>query len=565
MARVLAFAVRAKPGAFRPDFVYRLGVHERETIESTLRTLIEKTLSLDTSSFSNDTALADLGIDSLELVELVMAIEDAFGVEISEGDQASLRTLGDVAAFVEAKQRGVASALDVATSEETRGEVVTPSPATAHSSSAWRAPSRERVTVVVTGVGAVTPVGLDATSTFEALLRGESGASSTSVVGEPFETRIAAEVRGFDAATALGERFARRHARFTHFACVAAREAWRDAGLEQNPYDPARVASLLGVGFGGLERVAEEIETLRTHGPLRVSPFSVTSTVGSDAPSTVASLLGLRGPSWSIASACASGAHALATAIDLLRSGRVDAVVAGGAEAVVTPAALASFSRMGALSRRNDAPEAASRPFDRDRDGFVLGEGAGVLVLETLEGARARGARIYAELAGAGMSVDGLHESRPDREGRQVERAMRTALDDAGLSPDDIGYVNAHATGTPLGDRVELDVFRRVFGAHTRGVALGATKSMTGHLLGAAGAVEAIVTVLALARGVLPPNRNLENPDAGADIDWLGNAPRHVHIRAAMSNSFGFGGQNASLVFRALRSDPCEPKTDGPR
>jgi 3-oxoacyl-[acyl-carrier-protein] synthase II len=541
-------------------------VHERETTEATLRALIEKTLSLDTSAFSSETALADLGIDSLELVELVMAVEDAFGVEISEGDQASLRTIGDVATFVEARQHGTLQANVEAAPVQAPDGIAIPNappsgPAT-YSSTAWRASSRERVTIVVTGVGAITPLGLDATATFDALSRGESGVASTSVVGEPFETRIAAEVRGFDAAKVLGERFARRHARFTHFACAAALEAWRDAGLEQNPYDPARVASLLGVGFGGLERVAEEIETLRTDGPLRVSPFSVTSTVVSDAPSTVASLLGLRGPSWSVASACASGAHALATALDLLRSGRVDVVVAGGAEAVVTPSALASFSRMGALSRRNDAPERASRPFDRDRDGFVLGEGAGVLVLETLEGARARGARIYAEFAGAGMSVDGLHESRPDREGRQIEHAMRTALDDAGLSPEDIGYLNAHATGTPLGDRVELDAFRRVFGKHASGVAVGATKSMTGHLLGAAGAVEAIVTVLALARGVLPPNRNLESPESGADIDWLGGTPRHAQVRAAMSNSFGFGGQNASLVFRESKSGPCEPKTD---
>lgn len=421
-----------------------------------------------------------------------------------------------------------------------------------HSNGRAQRVSRARVRVVVTGVGAVTPLALNAHDTFSALLRGESGVTRTTLVGDDYDVRIAAEVRGFSARAVLGDKQARRHARFTHLACAAALEAARDAGLDSADYRRERIGTVIGVGMGGIEHFIAGMETMLSDGPKRVSPFGLTALVPNMAPAMVARLLRAHGPSFSMSSACASSGHALGTALDMLRAGRADVVVAGGAEACVTPLTIASFARIGALSQRNHAPAAASRPFDRERDGFVLGEGAGMLVLETLDAARARGARIYAELAGSGASADAFHDTQPDPEGKGAAFAIQAALEDADLSAEQIGYINAHATGTLLGDRSETYAIKRAFGSHAQKLCVGSTKSMTGHLLGASGAVEAVVTVLALRHGEVPPTINLDHPDPECDLDYIQGGSRKLALEAALSNTFGFGGQNAALVFRRV-------------
>lgn len=524
-------------------------------LEQRLRHLAARTLSVDPATLTNDVRLEALGVDSLSLVELAMSIEDAYAVELTKDDYNGFATLRDAVACVERKLKANTQRPQAAPG----GVHVDPAPPAEPSAHARargplvvaRRPAHQRV--VITGIGAVTPVGLDAQSSFDALLRGESGVDHVSFpLHADFGVRIGAEVKGFDPQKLLGAKDARRNARFTHLACAAALEAVRDAALRESGYAPERIGTLLGVGMGGLEVFYTAAETMVRDGPKRISPFALPGLVPNMAPGLVSRVLGLKGPSFSVASACASSAHALSIALDLLRAGRVDAMIAGGSEASVHPIGLAGFARMAALSTRNQAPKQASRPFDADRDGFVMGEGAGVLVLETLEKARARGAKIYAELAGAGATADAFHETQPDAEGKGAEHAMRLALEDAGLYPEDIGYVNAHATSTPVGDRIEAYAIRKVFGAHTKQLFVSSTKSMTGHLLGAAGAVEAIATVLALVRGKVPPTINLDRLDPDIDLDCVPHEARTANIEAAMTNNFGFGGQNASLVVRRL-------------
>ena len=515
-------------------------------LEHALRTLASEALGVDPAMLTLDARFAALGTDSLALVELAMAIEDAFSIELTMEDYNGFDTLNDAVMCVAEKLR-------TRVSEPPRAE----SPGEPEKTEA-RAPHGfvrrpQAVRVVITGLGAVTPLGLDAQSSFEAMLRGESGVREVSfALPDDFGVRIGAEVKGFEPQRVLGVKDTRRHARFTHLAVAAAKEAVRDAGLHESGYDPDRIGTLFGVGMGGIELFYAASEAMVQEGPRRVSPFALPALVPNMAPGLVSRLLGFRGPSYSMASACASSAHSLSAALDLLRAGRVDAVLAGGSEAALTPIAMAGFARMAALSTQNAQPERASRPFDAARDGFVMGEGAGALMLETLEGARARGARIYAELAGAGATADAFHETQPDPEGRGAETAMRLALEDAGLAPEQIGYVNAHATSTPVGDRIEARALRSLFGAHTKRLYVSSTKSMTGHLLGAAGAVEAVITTLALVRVKIPPTINLDHLDPEIDLDCVPHEARNANIEAALSNNFGFGGQNAALVIKKV-------------
>jgi 3-oxoacyl-[acyl-carrier-protein] synthase II len=513
-------------------------------LERTLRALAAETLQMEPQLLSREARFDDLGVNSLSLVELAMSIEDAYSVELTREDYSGFSTLLDA---VECVARKLEAAREARRSQPGARRTSQPSPVVLKSAR----PASQRI--VVTGMGAVTPLGLDAPSTFDAMIRGVSGVSTVSFpLHEDFGVRIGAEVKNFEPQRALGVKDTRRNARFTHLACVAALEAVRDAGLEHAGYAPERVGTILGVGMGGLELFYAAAEAMVKEGPKRVSPFALPALVPNMAPGLVSRLLGLKGPSYSVASACASSAHALMNSLDLLRAGRVDAMLAGGAEASVHPIGMAGFARMAALSTRNDAPERASRPFDADRDGFVMGEGSGVLVLETLEHARARGARVYAELAGAAATADAFHETQPDAEGKGAENAMRLALEDAGLSPEDIGYVNAHATSTPVGDRIEAFAIRSLFGTHTKRMFVSATKSMTGHLLGAAGAVEAIASVFALIREKVPPTINLDRLDPDVDLDCVPHEARTARIEVALSNNFGFGGQNAALVFRRV-------------
>ncbi|RMF72296.1 MAG: beta-ketoacyl-[acyl-carrier-protein] synthase II [Acidobacteria bacterium] len=419
--------------------------------------------------------------------------------------------------------------------------------------------------VLVTGVAAISPLGLDAETTWNALIEGRSGIGPiTQFDATAFSSRIAGEVRGFDPEQWLEPKEVRKHDRFTHFAIAAARMAVEDAGLDLERIDRDRAGVIIGSGIGGLHMLEAQHRVLLERGPRRLSPFLIPGMIINMASGQVSIDLGLRGPNSSTVTACATGNHAIGDALRAIQHGDADLVIAGGTEGVVSPLAVGGFCAMKALSTRNDDPERASRPFDRDRDGFVLGEGCGLLVLESEEHARARGARVLCELAGFGMSGDAFHISAPPEDGNGMIRVMRAALTDAGMTPDDIDYVNAHGTSTPVGDVIEARAIRTVFGEHADRMFVSSTKSMTGHLLGAAGGFEAVVTVLALARGIVPPTANLDTLDErieGGDIALA--AERFVPGRAieaplgaALSNSFGFGGTNATLVFRRAPAPP---------
>lgn len=406
--------------------------------------------------------------------------------------------------------------------------------------------------IVVTGVGAVSPVGGTALESFGALLEGRSGVVDLSeLLDARFDVRIGAPARGFSPESPLGPRQARRHGRFTLMAVNAAREAIADSGLREAAYAPERIGCLVGVGLGGLEAVDAAAVALHQRGPKAVSPFGIAALVPNMAAGMIAIEAGLMGPCYAIASACASGAHAIGDAFNMLRCGQVDAVVTGGAEACLTPLSVASFSSTRALSRSKRPPAEVSRPFDRDRDGFVLGEGAGMLVLESEQRARRRNAKIYARIAGYGATADAYHETQPRADGRGAATAMRVALEDAQLAPDAIDYVNAHGTSTVFNDRMESLAIANVFAAHAQRLWVSSTKSMTGHLLGAAGAFEAVVTCLVLRHQQVPPTLNCDAPDEGCRLDYVPGQARSGRIRAALSNSFGFGGQNAALVLAA--------------
>jgi 3-oxoacyl-[acyl-carrier-protein] synthase II len=407
--------------------------------------------------------------------------------------------------------------------------------------------------VVITGMGAITPLGNDVPTTWAALVAGKSGVGLvTQFDASEFPARIAGEVKEFDADATFGRREARRMDRYTQFALVAADQAIKDAGLSITANNAPRVGVVIGSGVGGITSLLEQAEVLRTRGPRRVSPFLIPMMLQDTAPGQVAINFGLKGPNFAVISACATGASAIGEAAEVIRRGSADVMLAGGAEAGIVPIAFAGFCIMQAVSTRNDEPQRASRPFDATRDGFVIAEGGGVVVLERETHARARGARIYAEVAGYGATADAYHITAPDETGDGAARAMQIALDTAGLAPEQIGYLNAHGTSTPLNDKGETLAIKKVFGDHAYHLPISSTKSMTGHLLGGAGAVEAIFSALALNEGLVPPTINYEHPDPVCDLDYVPNEARHVSVEAVMSNSFGFGGHNACLIFRRV-------------
>jgi 3-oxoacyl-[acyl-carrier-protein] synthase II len=409
--------------------------------------------------------------------------------------------------------------------------------------------------VVVTGLGAVASLGHEVDAFWAGLLAGRSGVDRVSLFDPtPYASHVGAEVRGWDAADHMDPKEARRNDRYTHFGFVAAKQACRDAGLEMGREDPDRVGVMIGSGIGGMYTYESQLKVLAERGPRKISPFTIPSLIGNMCSGLFAIELGARGPNFGVVSACATGTHALGEAAHAIRRGDVDVMVAGGSEAAITPFAYASFCAMKAMSTRNDEPRRASRPFDRGRDGFVMGEGAGVLVLESLEHARARGARIYCELAGYAATCDAYHITQPDQEGKGLSMAMRRALAAAGLEPSAIDYINAHGTSTPYNDKFETLAIKRVFGDHARRVAISSTKSMTGHLLGAAGGIESVICVRALTAQAIPPTINLDDPDPDCDLDYVPGQAREVRLRAVLSNNLGFGGQNSSIVFRALEA-----------
>ena len=407
--------------------------------------------------------------------------------------------------------------------------------------------------VVVTVLGAITPIGSDAPSFWAAALAGTSGvAPITKFDASGYATTFAGEVKGFRAEDHMDRKLARRMDPFAHFAVAAANEAIRDAGIETatlSDGERARIGVVYGSGQGGMTTYQAQTEVLITEGHDRVSPFFVPMIIVDIAPGHISMIHGLRGPNYSAVSACATGNHNLGDAFMLIQRGSADVMVTGGAESSVTELGISGFNALKALSTRNDSPETASRPFDITRDGFVLGEGAGALVLEEYEHARARGARIYAEVKGFGASADAYHMTAPDPEGRGVRACMHAALRDAELQPEDIEHINMHGTSTQLGDVAETNAIKGVFGDHAASISCTSTKSMTGHLLGAAGAIEAVSTVLALHHGIVPPTINVREPDPACDLDYTTSGARPRAIRAAMSNGFGFGGHNSSVVF----------------
>jgi 3-oxoacyl-[acyl-carrier-protein] synthase II len=408
--------------------------------------------------------------------------------------------------------------------------------------------------VVVTGTGLVTPVGVGVDQTWSALLSGTSGADTIRQfeATEEYATRIACEVHDFDPSGILDPKEIRRYDRFAQFALVAADEAMRSAGLDGTPegVPEERFGVIFGTGIGGIKTFEEQCRILLERGPGRVSPFFVPMFIPDIAPGLISIRYKARGANYATVSACASSAHAIGDAFRLIERGDVDAVITGGSEATVAPLAMAGFCSMKAMSTRNDDPKGASRPFDRERDGFVMGEGAGSLILEALEVAEARGATILGEVVGYGLSADAYHITAPSPDGEGAQAAMRMAMEDAGIRPEDVDYVNAHGTSTPHNDRTESKAIRQVLGPHADKVVVGSTKSMTGHLLGAAGALEAVICLLAARDGKIPPTINLTNPDPDCDLDYAPEGVREREVRIALTNSFGFGGHNVCLALK---------------
>jgi 3-oxoacyl-[acyl-carrier-protein] synthase II len=408
--------------------------------------------------------------------------------------------------------------------------------------------------VVVTGLGAVTPLGNSVPEYWRALCEGRSGVGPiTRFDPKRLDCRIAAEVKGFEPLKVIEKKELKKLDLFIQYAIVAGVEAVEHAKIDFSQVDPTRAGALVGSGIGGILSVLEWHRVILEKGPSRVSPFFVPSLIVNMASGQLSIRYKLKGPNSSVVTACATGNHAIGDAFRIIQRGEADLMVAGGSEAIIDELPIGGFAQMKALSTRNDEPTRASRPFDADRDGFVPGEGAGIVVLESLDLARRRGARIYAEIVGYGMTADAYHMTAPDPEGDGAIRAMAGALRDGRLRPEDIGYVNAHGTSTPYNDKTETLAIKQVFGDHARRLAVSSTKSMTGHLLGAAGGIEAIATVLALQQGILPPTINYETPDPECDLDYVPNAARKVEVDAALSNGFGFGGTNATLAFRRWR------------
>jgi 3-oxoacyl-[acyl-carrier-protein] synthase II len=403
--------------------------------------------------------------------------------------------------------------------------------------------------VVVTGMGVVSPVGNGLDPFWDGLTSGRSGiAPITLFDASDFSVRFAGEVKNFDIGEWLDRKESKRMDRVTQFGVAAALDAVKDSGLEITDDNRDRIGVFIGSGIGGLRTLEDQIRVLIERGPSRVSPLIIPMMIVDITAGHVSMLLGLRGPNEAVATACATGNHAIGDAAHIIARGDADVMVAGGTEAAITPIGVAGFANMKALSTRNDAPEKASRPFDVDRDGFVLGEGAGILVLEEREMALARGARIYAEIAGYGLSADAHHITQPAAHGEGAQRAMRMALNTAGMNPGDVGYINMHGTSTETGDIAESEAIQAVFGEDAPPVS--STKSMTGHALGAAGGIESVATIFAIVHKTLPPTINLDHQDPACPLDYVPNVARAVDVDAAMTNSFGFGGHNATLIFR---------------
>jgi 3-oxoacyl-[acyl-carrier-protein] synthase II len=409
-----------------------------------------------------------------------------------------------------------------------------------------------RKRIVITGMGAITPVANDVPAYWNALLAGQSGGGYITLFDASEQpVRIAAEVKGFDAEAVLGRKEARRTDRFTQLVLVAAGEAIQDAKLDLNQNGRnSHVGVIIGTGIGGIGTLLENVEVMRERGPKRVSALMVPMMMPNAGAGQVAIKYGIHGPALSIASACATGNNAIGEATEWIRRGATEVMICGGGESVMHPLALAALSNMGALTQRNDDPQRASRPFDATRDGFLMGEGAGILILESLEHAQQRGVHIYAEVVGYGASSDAFHITAPDQDGAGATMSMEAALHDAGLQPAEIDYINAHGTSTPLNDRIETLAIHTVFGEYAHQIPISSTKSMVGHLMGAAGAVEAIACVKSLETGWIHPTINYETPDPDCDLDYVPNKARETQPQTALSNSFGFGGHNATIILR---------------
>ena len=408
--------------------------------------------------------------------------------------------------------------------------------------------------VVVTGIGMITPVGLDTETSWESLINGKSGIGPiTQFDDKAIPTQIAGEINGFDAEKYIEPKEIKKMDRFIHFAIAASQMAVDDSGLKITPENAERVGVIVSAGMGGLPAIERVHDAYRDKGYRRITPFFIPMTIINEAAGIVSMRFGAKGPNLSIVSACATGTHSIGEAFKTIQRGDADAMIAGGAESCICPLGVGGFNAMKALSTRNDEPQRASRPFDSGRDGFIMGEGSGVVVLEDLESAVKRGAKIQAEVVGYGASGDAYHITAPAPNGEGAARCMKMAIKDAGIAPAEMGYINAHGTSTKYGDELETMAIKTVFGDHAYKIPISSTKSMIGHLLGAAGGVEAVISILALEQGVLPPTINLENPDPECDLDCIPHTARKVQVDVAMSNSFGFGGTNACLVFRRFR------------
>ncbi|MDH5834751.1 beta-ketoacyl-ACP synthase II [Luteimonas kalidii] len=407
--------------------------------------------------------------------------------------------------------------------------------------------------VAITGIGILSPLGNDLASSWDGIVNGRSGIGPiTHFDASAFATRIAGEVKGFDAAQWIPAKDIKKMDPFVHYGVAAALMSIRDAGLEISGEAAERIGVAIGAGIGGLKGIEETSIKYHEGGPRKISPFYVPSTIINMISGQVSIMTGAKGPNIAAVTACTTATHNIGLAARMIQYGDADAMIAGGAEFATTPTSVGGFCSMKALSTRNDEPQKASRPWDRDRDGFVMGDGAGVLVLEEYERAKARGARIYAELAGFGMSGDAHHMTAPSENGEGGARCMVAALRDAGIDPSAVGYVNAHGTSTPQGDLAETMGIKSVFGAHAAKLMVSSTKSMTGHLLGAAGGVEAVFSAMALHAGIVPPTINLDHPSEGCDLDYVAHTAREARVDIALSNSFGFGGTNGTLVFKRV-------------
>jgi 3-oxoacyl-[acyl-carrier-protein] synthase II len=405
--------------------------------------------------------------------------------------------------------------------------------------------------VVVTGLGVVAPNGIGTETFWENLVAGVTGIDRiTRFDASHHDSKIAGEIKGFDPLLYMEKKEVKKMDLFIHYALASAIMAIDDARLKFEESERSRIGTLIGTGMGGVPALEESHNVLLEKGPGRISPFFIPSIITNLASGQIAMRYGFRGPNSCVSTACATGNHAIGDSLELIKRGAADVMIAGGSEAVITPLTIGGFSAMKALSTRNDEPHRASRPFDKGRDGFVMGEGAGVLVIEELQHALRRGAKIYAELVGYGMSADAYHMTAPEPEGLGAIASMRLALEAARLSPEDVDYINAHGTSTPVGDTAETRAIKQVFGGHAYRLAVSSVKSMTGHLLGAAGGVESLATVLTIYHGLIPPTINYDEPDPGCDLDYVPNKARQAEVRVALTNSFGFGGTNATLVFK---------------